>query len=92
MQIALAFTSEFAAQLAGSQYTRWVLDRGFTEDNMLALLCMIGEFDACASGLLKPLFEDRANLRPSHRPICALEGLRGQWSRRLKSGYCLTAN
>lgn len=96
MPIASVFTNEFQAQLARSQYTRWVLDRGFSEENMLSLLCMIGVFDTYASRLLNPLFEDWANLRQFHRPICALEGLhqlaRGErfncedWPRRLLTG------
>lgn len=75
MKNASCFSPDFEALLEKAQYTRWVLRRPFNEDNLYALLCMIGLFDAHARPILNLWFDDWPNLRFFHRPILALEAL-----------------
>ena len=92
------FSSAFEAQLRNGKYkdAYWVLLKEFTEDHLLCLLCMIGEFDARVSELMPSLWDNWAQLRGQHRSILALEAMhrmargervdRMEWARRIGDG------
>ena len=96
MTIHPLFTADFERELRQGKYTQWVLLREFSEDHLLCLLCMIGEFDACASKVLRPIWRDWAMLRGQYRSVLALEALhrivrgerfdRQEWARRIPDG------
>lgn len=71
------FPVEFQSMLEYGKYTRWVLWREFSADHLLCLLCMIGEFDARASAVMRLLERHWPSLTYSeHRAILALEAIR----------------
>ena len=85
------------AGLETGKYTRWVLRRDFSEDHLLCLLCMIGEFDASASEVMRLLARHWSSLTgAADRSALALDALhrmaRGErfdtneWSRRMFRG------
>jgi len=90
------FAGPLAEVLGNGKYTEWVLRRDFTEDHLLCLLCMVGEFDTHAPDVMRLLWQNASRLKGETRSVLALEALhcivrgerfdRYEWSRRMTSG------
>ena len=90
------FAGPLAEVLGNGKYTEWVLRRDFTEDHLLCLLCMVGEFDTHAPEVMRLLWQNASRLKGETRSVLALEALhcivrgerfdRYEWSRRMTSG------
>jgi len=57
------FAGPLAEVLGNGKYTEWVLRRDFTEDHLLCLLCMVGEFDTHAPEVMRLLWQNASRLK-----------------------------
>jgi hypothetical protein len=71
-----AFSATFAASLDRGKYTAWAARPAFSEEQLRALLWMVGEFAVHAAALLGLLYEQRQRFRGAERGYLALEALR----------------